>query len=229
MQEKHDIGNLFNRIADTYDTLNHLLSFNMDRYWRKKAVKRLQPCNTLLDVATGTADLSIEILRQNKARHIIGTDISHAMMQKGIQKINRRKYADRISLLYADATQLSFEDGSFDAVTCAYGVRNFSDCQKGLKEMYRVLKDGGQLLILEFSYPDNACIRKLYNCYFTRILPYIGRKISKDKTAYSYFCQSVKEFIWGQDMTQTLEHIGFKSAKYHPLTFGITTIYTATK
>ena len=229
MKEKNNIASLFDHIADTYDRLNHLLSLNIDRYWRRKSVKQLSACESLLDVAVGTADLSIEIARQQKAEKIVGVDISEEMMQIGRRKIEQKKLSHRITLLAGNALQLPFEDDAFDAVACAYGVRNFSNLEQGLGEMWRVLKPGGQLLVLEFSYPKNPLVRRLYDAYFTRILPKIGKWVSKDKTAYTYLCQSVKNFIWGEEMTRKLAETGFQTPEYRPLTFGITTIYTARK
>lgn len=229
MNEKQNIGSLFDRIAGTYDQLNHLLSLNIDRRWRKKAVAKLQPCNELLDVAIGTADLALEIVRQQKADHVTGIDLSAEMMRIGADKVRKQQLADRISFEQGSALELPYPDQHFDAVTCAYGVRNFSDLDRGLQEMQRVLQTNGQLVILEFSYPENLLVRWVYDLYFSHILPTVGRWLSKDKTAYSYLNRSVKDFIWGEEMCQNLINAGFKNAKYQTLSFGITSIYTATK
>ena len=224
-----DISHLFNRIAGTYDRLNHLLSLNTDRRWRRRAVRKLTPCDKALDVAVGTADLAIEIVRQNKARHVTGIDLSEEMLRLGDEKIRKADLASRITLQQGSALELSNPDGYFDAVTCAYGIRNFSNLDQGLQEMHRVLREEGQLLILEFSYPDNKIIRFFYDFYFTKIMPAIGRKVSKDPSAYSYLNRSVKEFIWGEAMAEKLRAAGFRNVSFHPMTFGITTLYLAQK
>lgn len=227
MNEKQNIGSLFNRIAGSYDRLNHLLSLNIDKRWRKKAVKMLHPCEQLLDVAVGTGDLAIEIVRQGKAQHVTGIDLSTEMMKIGAEKVAKRNMQGQIEFVEASALALPYPDGHFDAVTCAYGVRNFSDLDQGLCEMRRVLKPGGQLLILEFSYPKNRLFAWAYDLYFSHILPKIGKWLSKDKTAYDYLNRSVKNFIWGEAMAAKLEKAGFCDLNYKALSFEITTIYTA--
>lgn len=229
MEEKKNIGHLFDGIAGTYDQLNHLLSLNIDKWWRRKAIKSLQPSGEVLDVAIGTADLTLEILKQQKARHITGLDLSQEMMRIGEQKVQKKGYKDQVRFDHGSAQEMPYQDASFDAVTCAYGVRNFSNLDAGLGEMSRVLRPGGQLVILEFSYPTNPIVRFFYNLYFTHIMPLIGRLFSKDKAAYNYLNRSVKGFIWGEDMTRRLQQAGFSNAQFRPLTFGITTLYTATR
>ena len=226
---KQNIGNLFNRIAGTYDRLNHLLSLNTDRRWRRRAVRKLSPCQNALDVATGTADLAIEMVRQNKVQQVTGIDLADEMLRLGWEKVEKRQLNDRIRLESGNVLELSYPDGHFDAVTCAYGIRNFSDFDLGLQEMQRVLREEGQLLILEFSYPDNKIIRFFYDFYFSKIMPAIGRKVSKDPSAYSYLNRSVKEFVWGEAMAQRLRAAGFRKVTFHPMTFGITTLYSAQK
>lgn len=226
---KQNIGHLFNRIAGTYDRLNHLLSLNTDRRWRRRAVRRLTPCEKVLDVASGTADLAIEMVRQDKARHVTGIDISEEMLRIGDEKVRKADLASRITLQQGSALEIPYPTGHFDTVTCAYGIRNFSDLNLGLQEMQRVLRTDGQLLILEFSYPDNKIIRFFYDFYFTKIMPAIGRKVSKDPSAYSYLNRSVKEFIWGEAMAEQLRAAGFRNVSFHPMTFGITTLYLAQK
>lgn len=226
---KQNIGHLFNRIAGTYDRLNHLLSLNTDRRWRRRAVRRLTPCEKVLDVASGTADLAIKMVRQDKARHVTGIDISEEMLRIGDEKVRKAGLASRITLQQGSALALPYPDGHFNAVTCAYGIRNFSDLNLGLQEMQRVLRTDGQLLILEFSYPDNKIIRFFYDFYFTKIMPAIGRKVSKDPAAYSYLNRSVKEFIWGEAMAEQLRAAGFRNVAFRPMTFGISTLYLAQK
>lgn len=227
MDEKKNIGGLFDRIAGTYDTLNHLLSLNIDRSWRKKTAAMLKPCHRLLDVAIGTGDLALEIMRQKKAEQIQGLDLSQEMMRIGAEKVERAGLKDSIAFELGSALDMPYGDAEYDALTCAYGVRNFSDLDKGLHEFHRVLKPGGQLAILEFSYPTNPIIRWGYDLFFSHILPLVGRLVSNDRTAYSYLNRSVKEFIWGEEMVAHIKAAGFKDVKYRPLTFGITTIYTA--
>ncbi|MCQ2345779.1 MAG: bifunctional demethylmenaquinone methyltransferase/2-methoxy-6-polyprenyl-1,4-benzoquinol methylase UbiE [Paludibacteraceae bacterium] len=229
MENKKNIGALFDRIAQSYDKLNHILSLNIDRHWRKQAVGRLHPCTHLLDVAIGTGDLSIEIMRQKKAESIIGIDLSMEMMSIASEKIAKKGLQNQISAQYGNAQSMDFSDEQFDTVTCAYGVRNFADTDAGLKEMYRVLRSGGQLMILEFSYPTNPIIKGLYNFYFTKMMPWVGRLLSRDRSAYTYLCHSVKNFMWGEEMAEHLRQAGFKNVDFHTQSFGISTIYTAYK
>ncbi len=228
-EEKKNIGSLFDGIAKSYDFLNHFLSLNIDKKWRKKAIVMLKPCNNLLDVATGTCDFAIEILKQNKTKQIYGIDVSKEMIAIGRKKIDNLKTSANIQLGQENVCSLSFKDNSFEAVTCAFGVRNFSDLDRGLKEMFRVLKENGQIIILEFSYPQNPVIKFFYNLYFTIVLPLIGKLVSKDKQAYSYLPKSVKTFYQGEIFLQHLQQAGFKNTTYRSLTFGICTIYIGEK
>lgn len=228
-EEKQHIGQLFDRIAGTYDGLNHLLSLNIDRRWRRKAIQPIQPCGLLLDVAIGTADLTIELLRQNKAAHVTGIDLSRQMMAIGQKKVAQYGYSDKVRFDYGSAQQMPYADESFDTVTCAYGVRNFANMDEGLSEMYRVLRSGGELMILEFSYPTNPLIRWGYDLYFTHILPFVGNLFSRDKSAYSYLNRSVKNFPYGEAFCEHLRAAGFTQIKATTLTFGISTVYKAEK
>lgn len=227
MNEKNNIGALFDRIAHSYDKLNHLLSLNIDKRWRRKTVKQLVPCQNLLDVAIGTADLAIEIVKQGKAQYVTGIDLSTEMMKIGAEKVEEAHLQEQISFTEGSALALPYPDGHFDAVTCAYGVRNFSDLDQGLHEMRRVLKPSGQLMILEFSYPKNKIIAWFYDIYFSKILPKIGKWMSKDKTAYQYLNSSVKNFIWGEEMAERLRTAGFRDINYKTMSCGITTAYEA--
>ena len=227
MEEKQHIGQLFDRIARTYDGLNHGLSLNIDRAWRRRTVEMMPPAQHVLDVAIGTADLTIEMLRRGKAEQVTGIDLSEQMMQIGFRKCAQHSLL--VNFVHGDARKMPFEDDSFDGVTCAFGCRNFSDPDAGLREMHRVLKPGGQVTILEFSYPTNRLVRALYDIYFTRVLPLIGRMVSHDKTAYTYLNRSVKSFCWGEAFIQHLHDAGFRDEHFMPLTFGIVTIYTAVK
>jgi demethylmenaquinone methyltransferase/2-methoxy-6-polyprenyl-1,4-benzoquinol methylase len=229
MEDKQHIGQLFDRIAPTYDALNHGLSLSIDKRWRRKVVCMLPKADRVLDVAVGTADLTIEMIRQGKAEQVVGIDLSKEMMAIGEQKVERMGYERQVEFMFGNAQQMPFEDASFDGVTCAYGCRNFSDLEAGLREMYRVLKPGGQVTILEFSYPKNRLVRAVYDLYFSHILPWIGRLVSKDKTAYTYLNKSVKSFVWGEAFALRLRDVGFVEQTFVPLTFGITTVYTAKK
>lgn len=226
-QKKKNIGALFDRISGTYDFLNHFLSLGIDRYWRKKAITGMPPQKEVLDVAIGTADLTLEMFRQHKVQNIVGIDLSEQMMAIGEKKLQQHGFS--ATFLPANAQDMPFADNRFDAVTCAYGCRNFSNLQEGLSEMYRVLQSGGMLLILEFSYPTNPLIRWLYDLYFSCVLPCLGRCISRDKDAYTYLNRSVKDFCYGEAFVQQLREAGFTDIQYEPITWGITTIYRATK
>lgn len=228
MDKKH-VGSLFDSIASTYDRFNHLLSLNIDKRWRRRAVRQLRPADHLLDVAVGTADLAIEVIRQNKASRVTGIDISTGMMDIGAQKISQAGLSQSITLLEASALEMPFADNTFSTITCAYGVRNFSNLDQGLAEMFRVMKPGGQLMILEFSYPQNVIIRWCYNLFFTHLMPLVGKAVSRNSGAYLYFRQSVKNFIWGEAMAQRLAAAGFAQVSYRPITLGITTLYMAQK
>ncbi len=230
MQEKQNIGSLFNRIAPTYDFLNHLLSLNIDKWWRRKAVRFLKKktvSGQCLDVAIGTADLSIELARQLPDLTITGIDLSTEMMRLGEKKVIEKGLQNRISFQETSALDMPFADATFDVVTCGFGIRNFSDLDRGLREMIRVLKEGGVMLVLEFSYPENKAVAWFYDLYFSRILPRIGRLLSKDKTAYSYLNRSVKNFLWGEPMCRHIKELStrIRSVSRHPLTFGIATVY----
>jgi demethylmenaquinone methyltransferase/2-methoxy-6-polyprenyl-1,4-benzoquinol methylase len=235
MEEKQHIGQLFDRIAGTYDGLNHGLSLGIDKYWRRKTVAIMPAAAHVLDVAIGTADLTIEMLRRGKAERVTGLDLSEQMMEIGKRKVERLRVTDdgmrdkEVAFVYGNAQQMPFADESFDAVTCAYGCRNFQNLDEGLKEMYRVLRPGGQVTILEFSYPSNRLVRALYDMYFTRVLPLIGRIVSRDKTAYTYLNKSVKSFCWGEAFVQHLHDAGFTNEHFTPLTLGVTMVYTAKK
>ena len=227
LEEKQHIGQLFDRIASTYDGLNHGLSLNIDRRWRRKTVARMVPAKHVLDVAIGTADLTIEMLRRGKAEQVTGIDLSDQMMAIGEKKCEAKHLS--VEFVLGNAQHMPFDDASFDAVTCAFGCRNFSNLDEGLREMYRVLKPGGQVTILEFSYPTRRYIRLLYDFYFTHVLPTIGRIVSRDKTAYTYLNKSVKSFCWGEAFAQHLHDAGFSNEHFEILTLGIATIYTAIK
>ena len=218
---------MFNNIAGKYDFLNHFLSAGIDFIWRKKAIRIIGqgPHDHILDVATGTADLAIEAMKL-KPKQIIGIDIAGDMLAIGRKKLIKKKLNESITLETGDSENLRFEDESFDAVMVAFGVRNFENLEKGLTEMFRVLKSGGQVMILEFSKPTKSPVKQLYNFYFRFILPTLGRIISGDSAAYTYLPESVGAFPAGKEFTHILEKTGFRLTRNIPLTFGIASIYT---
>lgn len=230
LSKKEQVAGMFDRIAGRYDFLNHLLSMGIDKGWRKKAINTLRPIQPkkILDVATGTGDLAIAALRLNP-EHITGVDISEGMMEIGRKKLADKKLQDVISLQYGDSEALPFSDNTFDAITCAYGVRNFEHLEKGLQQMNRVLRPGGRVAILEFSKPKKFPVKQLYQFYFRYILPALGKTVSKDATAYTYLPESVAAFPEGDRFCAILEQCGYKNVQARPLTFGITTLYTGEK
>lgn len=228
--KKSQVAQMFNSIADKYDFLNHFLSAGVDIYWRKKAVDFLAKTKPeyILDIATGTGDFAIEALRV-KPKKIIGVDISEGMLEVGRRKMLRKNLSHLIELKIGDSENLEFESDQFDAVIAAFGVRNFGNLEKGLSEMHRVLKPGGQVIILEFSKPTTFPFKQGYNFYFQHILPVFGKLISKDHAAYTYLPESVQAFPDGPDFVSILNQVGFKATAWHSLTFGISSIYIGTK
>jgi demethylmenaquinone methyltransferase/2-methoxy-6-polyprenyl-1,4-benzoquinol methylase len=228
--KKSQVRSMFNNISVKYDFLNHFLSLGIDRYWRRKAVMMLRPFepHLILDVATGTGDLAISALNL-KPKKIVGVDISEGMLDIGIKKINKRKLDHIIELMPGDSENLKFSENEFDAAMVAFGVRNFENLQKGLTEIKRVLKPGSPLVILEFSRPRYFPIKQVYNFYFKRILPRIGKHFSKDKAAYTYLPESVLKFPEGKYFLGELKTAGFLSVREKRLTFGIASIYFAVK
>jgi demethylmenaquinone methyltransferase / 2-methoxy-6-polyprenyl-1,4-benzoquinol methylase len=228
--KKSQVARMFNNIAWRYDFLNHFLSFGVDRYWRSQTIREIKKYHpkVILDVATGTGDLAIAALKLHPEK-IYGIDISSDMLNIGRKKIKQKKFQQKIELLEADSENLFFDDNKFDAITVAFGVRNFEDLEKGLSEMHRVLKPGQIAAILEFSKPNNKFIRSLYRFYSTKICPGIGKLISKDKAAYDYLHESVEEFPSGPEFVNILQQAGFNKVQWKPLTFGIVSIYLAEK
>ena len=225
------IAAMFDRISPKYDRLNHLLSLNIDKVWRRKTAKALakQHPTSILDLATGTADLAIAIAKHNPQAHIIGMDISEKMLDIGKEKVKKLGFENQIDLRLGDAASLPFDDNSFDAVTVAFGVRNFENRDKGLSEIQRVLKPNGQAFILEFSMPEKFPMKQLYRFYFKHILPTIGRHVSKDPSAYTYLPQSVEAFPKPDDFLRILGDNGLKNGSARRFSFGIATLYTACK
>ena len=224
-----NIGSLFDSISYRYDRFNHTASMGIDRLWRRRAVRSLPDCQLVLDVAAGTADLCIETIRQGKSQKVVGVDISEGMLDVGREKVLRKGLSDKIELRVADCASLPFDDNTFDAVTCGYGVRNFAELDRSLTEIFRVLKPGGQLRILEFTYPTNKLVRFFYDFYFTRIVPRIGKKLTDNGEAYIYFMNSVKSFAKGREFLDIFERNGFSDTSFKSQTFGISTLYKACK
>lgn len=230
MSKKETVRSMFNDISGKYDFLNHFLSLGTDYGWRRKFVRILGKNNPseVLDVATGTGDLAIAISLSGNIK-VTGIDISEQMLAVGQKKVSAKKLDDRITLLPGDAENIPFPDGSFDAVTVAFGVRNFEDLEKGLSEMKRVLRDGGTMQILEFSRPSPAFFRFLYKVYSATVIPLAGKIISGNSRAYSYLPESVAAFPSGKDFLVIMERTGMKELRQYRLTFGIATIYIGKK
>ena len=225
------IAAMFDRISPKYDALNHLLSFNIDKVWRRKtakAVAKSQP-KTVLDLATGTADLAIAVAKRNPQAHIIGMDISEKMLDIGKAKIKKQELENQIELCFGDAAALPFGNGSFDAVTVAFGVRNFENLGKGLTEIHRVLKPDGHVFVLEFSMPERFPVKQLYHFYFKRVLPRIGKMVSKDPGAYTYLPESVERFPKPEAFLKLLSEKELGNGIKRSLSFGIATLYQAEK
>jgi len=228
--KKSQVAEMFNNIAPKYDFLNHFLSFGIDRLWRKKAIRVINSVkhSNILDIATGTGDFAIQALKVGPEK-IIGIDISEGMLSEGRKKMAKLGIDDKIELLTGDSENISFGDNTFDVVTVAFGVRNFENLKKGLLEMHRVLRDGGTVCILEFSRPEKFPMKQLYNFYSFYILPILGRLFSRDKSAYTYLPESVKDFPYGKEFRKILTDAGFIQVEEDRLTFGIATIYRGKK
>jgi demethylmenaquinone methyltransferase/2-methoxy-6-polyprenyl-1,4-benzoquinol methylase len=228
--KRERVEDMFDRIAPKYDLLNKVLSVGVDKGWRKKMVAELKPLQpkTMLDIATGTADVAIACMKL-QPDHITGIDISALMLAEGQKKIEGLGIAQQITLQQADSESLPFADNSFDAITVAFGVRNFQNLDKGLSEMLRVLKPNGKVVILEFSQPENFPIKQFYNFYSKYILPTIGQLVSKERAAYEYLPESVAAFPYGQEFVKIMNSNNFVNTKCVSLTFGIASIYVGSK
>ncbi|UYW01347.1 bifunctional demethylmenaquinone methyltransferase/2-methoxy-6-polyprenyl-1,4-benzoquinol methylase UbiE [Flavobacterium agricola] len=228
--KKEQVAQMFNNISENYDGLNRVISLGLDTGWRKNVlnlVAKTKP-NTILDIATGTGDLAI-LLSQTTASKIIGLDISEGMLEVGRKKVADKKLENKIELVLGDSENIPFPDNHFDAITVSYGIRNFETLEKGLAEILRVLKPNGIFIILETSVPVKFPFKQGFNLYTNNILPLIGKMFSKDKTAYSYLSESAQNFPFGPALVAILNQVGFKNATAKPQTFGVATIYTATK
>lgn len=228
--ESRENSEMFDQIAGSYDFLNHLLSLNIDKGWRRKAIRSIAAMKPrrILDVATGTADMAIGAIRINPDQ-VTGVDVSTGMLEIGRKKILNRGLADRITLIEAACEALPFEESSFDAAMVAFGVRNFKNPELGLREIYRVLRPGGKLAILEFSMPRQKWLRTGYRFYFHHLVPAIGRWFSRDLSAYRYLPDSVEAFPKGEAFVALLNRAGFTASTYKPLSFGICGLYTGIK
>jgi demethylmenaquinone methyltransferase / 2-methoxy-6-polyprenyl-1,4-benzoquinol methylase len=229
--KREQVEQMFDQIAPKYDFLNHTLSFYIDVWWRNRAIQHLKTLDPkqILDIATGTADLAITAAKKLAPKEIVGVDISNKMLDIGRTKLKVKGLDQLIRLETGDSEHLRFDDNSFDAVTVAFGVRNFENLEKGLAEMLRVLRPGGKVVILEFSRPDIFPFKQVYNGYFKYILPTFGRLTSNDPRAYTYLYESSQAFIQGKAFTDTLLTLGYKHPLCKRLTLGVCSIYTAEK
>ena len=230
-EKAQQVEQMFDNIAPSYDKLNHRLSWNIDKGWRRKAIQRLAPYKpqTLLDIATGTGDFAILAAEMLRPQKLVGADISEGMMEIGRQKIREKGLDNIISFEKEDCTALSYPEATFDAVTAAFGIRNFADLDTGLREMCRVLKTGGHLSIVELTTPVTFPMKQLFHLYSHTVLPVYGRLISKDTSAYSYLTKTIEAFPQGERMVEILRKAGFSEASFKRLTFGICTMYFAKK
>lgn len=224
------VERMFDHIAPAYDRLNRLMSLGIDRSWRRTALKWLRPHRPalVLDVATGTGDFAIQACRMLPSASLTGVDLSEGMMQVGRRKVEQAGLVARIDFQREDCEALTFSDASFDAVTVAFGIRNFEHLDRGLREMCRVLRPGGHLVILELSTPDRFPMKQLYRIY-SRLIPLMGRLVSHDRSAYTYLPQSIRAFPQGEVMSESIRRAGFSDVRFRRLTFGVCTLYMATK
>jgi demethylmenaquinone methyltransferase/2-methoxy-6-polyprenyl-1,4-benzoquinol methylase len=228
--KKEEVAEMFDNISGKYDFLNHFLSLGIDHLWRRKAIRLLKPLKPkrILDLATGTGDFAIAALKLNPDE-IIGMDISNGMLEKGREKMLKRGVENIVDMRNGDSENMPFEDGYFDALTVGFGVRNYENLEKGLSEMLRVLRKDGMAVILEFSKPKKFPIKQLFQFYSKRIIPFLGKTISKDRSAYAYLPESVAAFPEGQDFLDILTKLGYREVKARPVSGGIATIYTGIK
>lgn len=229
--KKQQVAEMFDKIAGKYDAMNRFLSARTDIGWRKKAIRRLKKDNPqhILDVATGTGDMAIMAYKLLKPAHITGIDISEGMLELGRKKVEKEGLVDKITLLTGDSETINFAENTFDAVMVAFGVRNFENLENGLKEMWRVLKPGGRLVVLEFSKPRQKAIKGFYNLYMGLVAPQVARWFRQNKEAYQYLNESAKAFPDRQLFTDLLKKAGYTNTDYTPLSFGICCIYSGKK
>ena len=230
LSKKEQVTRMFDTISGNYDNLNRVISFGIDIKWRKKVLAIVQKSKptTILDIATGTGDLAI-LMAATNAKKIVGLDISAGMLEVGVQKISNKNLSNRIEMVLGDSENIPFDDNYFDAITVAFGVRNFENLEKGLSEILRVLKPEGTFVILETSVPDKTPYKQGYKFYSGQILPLIGKLFSKDDAAYGYLSESAAEFPYGEALNNILRKTGFIDVQAMPQTFGVATIYSALK
>jgi demethylmenaquinone methyltransferase/2-methoxy-6-polyprenyl-1,4-benzoquinol methylase len=230
LSKKEQVASMFDTISGNYDNLNRVISFGIDVKWRKKVLDIVAKSNpkTILDIATGTGDLAI-LMAKTKAEKIIGLDISAGMLEVGKNKIQSKNLSNRIEMVLADSEKMPFEDNSFDAITVAFGIRNFENLEVGLTEILRVLKPNGVFVILETSVPEKTPYKQGYNFYSKNILPIIGKLFSKDNVAYGYLSESAAAFPYGKTLNNIFKKIGFIDVVALPQTFGVASIYSASK
>lgn len=230
VSKKEEVATMFNNISKRYDFLNHFLSLGIDKIWRKKAIRLLREVEpkSILDIATGTGDFAIAALKL-KPEEVIGVDISQGMLDVGIEKMKRKGVDDIISMQLGDSEKLPFEDNRFDALTVGFGVRNYENLEKGLSDMLRVLKPGGRAIILEFSKPRKFPVKQTFGFYSKRVIPFLGKTISKDRRAYEYLPESVEAFPEGKDFLEIMTKTGYKNVDSQLVSGGIATIYWGTK
>ena len=230
-ENKKESYRLFDKIAKTYDLLNIILSLGIDRIWRRKITKLIgnSKIENAVDLATGTADMAILLGKKKNITQVLGLDMSKEMIGIGKQKVLRGKLAQKVTLEIGDGMNIPLESSSQDLITITFGIRNYGDYMKGLKEMHRILKEKGRCIIMEFSLPKNFLIKKFYLFYFRKFLPLIGRIISKDDMAYTYLNKTVESFPYGEHFSEKMKEAGFSNIKIHELTLGIASIYVAEK
>jgi demethylmenaquinone methyltransferase / 2-methoxy-6-polyprenyl-1,4-benzoquinol methylase len=230
-RKRNQVESMFDTIADQYDFLNHFMSFQQDKRWRKKAILSLKPDapKVMLDIATGTGDFALEAYKRLKPDHIIGADLSEGMMKVAEEKVRKAGLEAYLSFEVQDCTALTFKDNTFDAVTIAFGVRNFENIAKGISEMYRVLKPGGRMVIIELSRPEKFPMKQLFNIYSSVVLPLAGKLFSKDNLAYEYLPASIKVVPQSTEMVRIMKEQGFAQAAFTPYTFGVCTNYSGLK
>ncbi|MDX2362699.1 MAG: bifunctional demethylmenaquinone methyltransferase/2-methoxy-6-polyprenyl-1,4-benzoquinol methylase UbiE [Crocinitomicaceae bacterium] len=228
--KKEEVAEMFNNISKRYDFLNHFLSLGIDKLWRKKAIKMLREISPerMLDIATGTGDFALAALKL-KPKEVIGVDISQGMLDVGIEKMKKKKVDDIINLQLGDSEDLPFDDNYFDALTVGFGVRNYENLEKGLGDMLRVLRPEGKAIILEFSKPKKFPVKQFFGFYSKRLIPFFGKRISKDSRAYAYLPESVEAFPEGQAFKDIMAKVGYKNVESTLVSGGIATIYTGIK
>lgn len=230
-ERKKESYKMFDEIAETYDLLNHGLSFGIDIYWRTKFLKNLPSRENIeaLDLATGTADVPLVLVKDKRIKKVTGLDLSKGMIEVGKRKIIKAKLTDKVALHIGDGCNIPAANETFDITTISFGIRNFPDVPKSLRDIYRVLRPGGRLMIMELSVPSNFIVKAFYLFFFRTLLPFVGNIVSKHKDAYTYLNESVEDFPCGNDFKKLMDDAGFSNTSYKELTFGIATLYIGDK